>query len=600
MTWLAFTLAVQQSQRIAGTEAEAVLGLAEYLRSGRLLGHAAIGAIGAAVNVQILGRGANVSLLALAGVAVLYDTYLVPYACAVYLAKTMAGDFVAGKLDTAEWRLVLAFSAALAAMCARAAATDGAASSGDIEGGLTGLLGGYGRIAPLLVAGQVVCEVGDNNLERYIFFRHRYSFELCALLLLFGLPGGTTARELAVLQVDMVTCLFYRIGNLAIIFARGGLGSRFSALCGDVLLRRAIFWVFGALRGERVVNVTDARVATAVLRASASKGAFLERTIAVPAWAPVLSVESVDGELHRGLLADFHAAIRASPGMTAVNVAAVSRRLIADLLASGEVIDANAVARLTLMTFIECMFERRWEERFEVLVEASWEWRKQIAVRGRANDGIKRQAIALLVDDLLPSRRALWELFADEWQQPRRYSVIMQPVLLSPAINAGDIAVALQRAGVKLSLENAVRSAHPFPILERAVTTDVVVDGKVAVRAPAQVVIFTSDLAKDPSAWPIFGAGPRICAGASLALPLLREIRAMGLEAGDRFQPARGHRYSGRHNDASWTLGEMSYFARRIAAVVGRARSGTGGGDNSGIIKPLICSTSESPAVPSA
>ena len=92
MTWLAFTLAVQQSQRIAGTEAEAVLGLAEYLRSGRLLGHAAIGAIGAAVNVQILGRGANVSLLALAGVAVLYDTHLVPYACAVYLAKTMAAS----------------------------------------------------------------------------------------------------------------------------------------------------------------------------------------------------------------------------------------------------------------------------------------------------------------------------------------------------------------------------------------------------------------------------------------------------------------------------------------------------------------------------
>ena len=115
----------------------------------------------------------------------------------VYLAKTMSGDFIAGKLDTTEvrtvigaatmnlvvlclissrlftplsylqWRLVLAFAVGL---CAFAWAVEEASGGG--PGGLAvagaagpGVAGfeavwrPYARLFPLLFAGQLACEV---------------------------------------------------------------------------------------------------------------------------------------------------------------------------------------------------------------------------------------------------------------------------------------------------------------------------------------------------------------------------------------------------------------------------------------------------------
>ena len=80
----------------------------------------------------------------------------------------------------------------------------------------------------------------------------------------------------------------------------------------------------------------------------------------------------------------------------------------------------------------------------------------------------------------------LWNLFGDLWAQPRYYSLILQPFLVSPAINVGDVAVAMC-THPHLSLEAAMRQMHPFPIFERWVEDDVVVRGKVAVKAGTQV-----------------------------------------------------------------------------------------------------------------
>ena len=68
---------------------------------------------------------------------------------------------------------------------------------------------------------------------------------------------------------------------------------------------------------------------------------------------------------------------------------------------SASVIDADAIARLSLSVFIEYLFKRDWEPRFDVLLAASWEWRKEIAVRGTANPGVKKAAGELVVDDLI-------------------------------------------------------------------------------------------------------------------------------------------------------------------------------------------------------
>ena len=74
-----------------------------------------------------------------------------------------------------------------------------------------------------------------------------------------------------------------------------------------------MFRVFGAISGRRLVNVTDAEIATAVLRASDVKGDALERHVATPAWRPLLSLESVDGPLYKSMLRDFHALVKALP-----------------------------------------------------------------------------------------------------------------------------------------------------------------------------------------------------------------------------------------------------------------------------------------------
>ena len=63
---------------------------------------------------------------------------------------------------------------------------------------------------------------------------------------------------------------------------------------------------------------------------------------------------------------------------------------------------------------------------------------------------------------------ALWELFGEKWREARYYSLVMQPFLLSPAINLGDVAVAMH-SNPTMTPEQAMRAAHPFPILERFV-----------------------------------------------------------------------------------------------------------------------------------
>jgi hypothetical protein len=81
------------------------------------------------------------------------------------------------------------------------------------------------------------------------------------------------------------------------------------------------------------------------------------------------------------------------------------------------------------------------------------------------------------------------------------------------------------------------------------------------------VIIFTSDFANSSKAWPIFGAGPRSCAGASYALAVISEIDA-GLRHHPLFEPELKHRYSGRHNDEVWTRSELLYFLAKVLRVL--------------------------------
>ena len=632
------------------------LRLGAYLRSLRWVGHAYMGSIGAGVNVQVLGFVGNLAMLLAAAAFCVADARR-DYSIIVYLAKTFSGDFLAGKLDTAEWKLVLFWTFGvlgpglwvLAGL--EPGATGRTSKSFDVFGDVAfdwataaDAFRPYARILPILFLIQTTCEFGDAHLEHHRivgkFFRHRYGFE-CFTLAAMTLPklasrrGGIAPKELRVVQHDLVICLFYRIGNLCIILVKNGWFADFSAKA-ERVARKALFAIFGIVSNQRLVNVTDVDVAVAVLKKSAVKGDGLERHVATPAWRPLLSLESVDGDLYESMVRAFHELVAKLPeprkvaeiaearaeemlgiararagkenaakddeasrdvseatvslsvddsseasGETEKTKTKASRRQKADLLRGGAAIDANAVARFSLAVFVEYVFGRAWEEKFEVLVDASWAWRREIAVRGCADGSVKRAAVRLVVDDLIRNDEALWAIHGEAWREPRNYSLIMQPFLISPAINVGDVAVALKRRP-GLRLEDAMRDAHPFPIFERFVSEDVYVDRRVdrggkttsgrknvlAVRKNTQVIMFTSDFRGSNVPWPVFGAGARMCAGTSAALGVLRAVATTLSAAGDAFAPEAGHKYSGRHNDGVSSLGEAWYFAKTVVPIV--------------------------------
>ena len=73
----------------------------------------------------------------------------------------------------------------------------------------------------------------------------------------------------------------------------------------------------------------------------------------------------------------------------------------------------------------------------------------------------------------------------------------------------------------------------------------------------------------------MFGAGPRMCAGTSMALGVLRAV-ANGFEGCENFKPEIGHKYSGRHNDGVSSFSEAIYFTKTVVPIVfGFGRSGS-------------------------
>ena len=227
--------------------------------------------------------------------------------------------------------------------------------------------------------------------------------------------------------------------------------------------------------------------------------------------------------------------------------------------------DAEAICRLTAQVFVEYVFGRAWEPSFECLPAASWEWRKEIAVKGRACGRSKAKAVETTV--ALLRERFGQLLSAEEWARPEGFSAVLQPLLISPCINVGDVAVALARFP-ELSVEDAMRRMHPFPILERQLERDLGPE----LRKGDHVFIFTKDLEGSP--WSVFGAGPRRCAGSHLALPLLRAVKAL-LAPSPLFCPEAGHRHSGRNNDAL-LAGEWLYFGSAVLRALLRRNEDDG------------------------
>ena len=354
-----------------------------------------------------------------------------------------------------------------------------------------------------------------------------------------------------------------------------------SSLWQGGVLRMAIFKLIGWCSGVPVVHAHDPKVMESVLRASNNKGYGLELFAACSAWAPIRSLESIDGPEWRAAHTRMKDLIRFLPH--ADELQRISTITLDRLLSSQRVFDAPAIVRYTLESLILYVFDRPWEPAFELFIEASWGWRKQIALKGPAGDGLKARAMDLLVS-LIHSRPDLWALHGDDWRKPEFYSLIAQPLLISPSINVTDIAVSLARHPT-LSIEAAIRRSHPFPVLERFLEADLhsktLAGEAVFIPAGTQVLAFldTKGWADCDWEWGVFGSGVRQCTGRLQAMALLRPLaNAIQQQAkGNRqieqaeIRPEAGHLYSGRNNDNTVSVRTDVWFAWYLICAVGRA-----------------------------
>ena len=187
----------------------------------RALLHTWVGFIGAVINTCALPFMANLALLFIALTGMVRDVAVHDSGTAWYLLKTTAGDALAGKLDTPEWRMCLAVIATIATTVVAWAAADisfldavGLPPSTDAAASIAA----HVRIFAILAVVQFVCEFGDARLDQLTFFRHRYSYELLTTSVILLIPLATHERR--VVDIDLVCCLCYRISNYSLIVLR--------------------------------------------------------------------------------------------------------------------------------------------------------------------------------------------------------------------------------------------------------------------------------------------------------------------------------------------------------------------------------------------
>jgi dihydroflavonol-4-reductase len=364
-----------------------------------------------------------------------------------------------------------------------------------------------------------------------------------------------------------------------------------SAESGGNSARSALIRLFAFLQREEVeILNSDPERCGEILASSRVKGTFLETLMATPAWHPIYSIESMDGEVWEQLSRDFKTLMgrldwrpRLTP-LTKRHTQAVAEELRANPALR---LDSARLARLVLRILYELLFDHPISARDEELFHrASLEWRKEIAIKGKGDVEVKGAFWSRLAE-LVAASRFKEGLQSYEADPARWLSLFAQPFLISPQINVGDIFVtvceslranegmweksaewAAQADSARLGgvLLESIRLKHPFPILERS-------------HAGKQFFIlldeFKQDLDFDPERWlksstenPYhaipFAAGPRMCIGKPIAMEMMVELLRLLLTEfpAERLQPAEGHLYSGRSNDGGESWRESAYQAQ--------------------------------------
>ena len=189
---------------------------------------------------------------------------------------------------------------------------------------------------------------------------------------------------------------------------------------------------------------------------------------------------------------------------------------------------------------MEFLFNIVEDSEIDDLYLASLEFRKEIALKGKGDSNKKNKAISIIQKYL-----KVYNLKDDIYS----ISIILQPFIISPAINVSDVAI---NWNMNDSVEDNIVKNHPFPILERMN----IIDGK-----QYQIFIPTDDLKILP-----FGYGERKCTGNLLATIFL-ETFFQNLIQKNIWKPENNHKFSGRNNDNTDNLESIIFQFKTITRL---------------------------------
>jgi hypothetical protein len=214
----------------------------------------------------------------------------------------------------------------------------------------------------------------------------------------------------------------------------------------------------------------------------------------------------------------------------------------------GEIITSREIGILTIRIFMQYLFGRFEPDEYhykccDELYDASIEFRKEIALKGFGNTEKKNRAVEIIREYIIKSK---YNLPNDIYS----ISVILQPFIISPAINVSDVAI---NWDLNKSVESNIVRNHPFPILER----EVIIDGRII-----QVFIPTDELKILP-----FGYGQRQCTGKAIATTFLETFFTVLIEK-NVYRPSENHLFSGRDNDASYSIEETIFQVQTVIRLL--------------------------------
>ncbi len=304
-----------------------------------------------------------------------------------------------------------------------------------------------------------------------------------------------------------------------------------------------------------------------------TKGNFIECQIATPAWKPIISLESVDNEVWNQVKKNFLNFTSIINVDNKINlISNYIENYTSQYISSNHIIDSKLISKITVQSFCKFLFDTEIEPNdLEILFEASVEWRKEIAIKGKANMDIKLLAIQIILK-YIKNNNKIYSIFNENWEKPEYYSVILQPFIISPMINISDIMVSVQLLLSKSLISSnelitndlinkIIFSYHPFPVLERFDPS-----------TNTQYFIPLDQLANwknylDIYKNLVFGAGPRRCSGQLYGHVVLKKFIHLYFQNQTKFNPLQNHKYSGRTND-NFDFKESLYMGKILLKIL--------------------------------